>query len=123
MRDWMGNYYNERRQKEDFWMKSIKWLNIFGWLLLFISLFYLEMAKPGAEAFRKGGGDVQLLQTWDMDYIKSMIFILTSSLIVSLLAIIINSKRHHRSNDFYRVSLFILGFVSILGIIYFGFGF
>ena len=122
MRDWMGNYYDERRHTEDFWVKSIRWLNIFGWLLLFISLFYLEMAKPGANAFRESGGDIQLLQVWDMNYIKSMLFILSSALIVSLLAIIINSKRHHRNNDFYRVSLFILGFISSLGIIYFGFG-
>ncbi len=107
----------DRRKGPDIWMRSLRWFAVVGWFLLLVALIFISVSTPqselffGKESYRQNisGGFVQ----WHV----IIFFFMILGLGLSILGFFINIKRQRRRDDEYRVSLILLGMISIIGII------
>ncbi len=104
-----------KRKGPDIFVKLITVFNVAGWSLIPIALFILEMAK--STAYKPAS--VQLPLVWDKTYLRYFLYITIIDLFFSLAGLIINKMRHHRKKDQYRISLIVLGIISILGMFFY----
>lgn len=107
----------ERRKGPDFWMKSLRWFAIVGWLFMLAALLIFAKAKPKVEAFIERYYNIELRATWDMELMSHIFFLMILGVCISIVGFVINTKRHRRQTDEYRVSMILLGLISIFGII------
>jgi len=117
-----GSEKTQRRRKgTDIWFKSIRWLAVIGWLLMFAAIFISAIAKPDSKNyFNKFAWSLRT--TWDMQLFRYFFYLMILGFCISVVGFAINIKRHRRKNDEYLVSLILLGLTSIVGIaIYFFF--
>ncbi|MDY6836792.1 MAG: hypothetical protein SWH78_02355 [Thermodesulfobacteriota bacterium] len=105
-----------RRKGPDFWFRSIRWLAVIGWLIMTGALFIPTVAKPDHK-----GNIAKLAEglrtTWDLELMKYFFYCMIVGLCISIAGFVINTKRHRRKSDEYLISLILLGFVSIVGMV------
>ena len=111
----------ERRKGPDFWLRSLGWLAVVGWLCMFIALILFEKAKPPAGSFFERREGMYIRRSWNEDLGEYMGYLMIAGLIISILGLMINAKRHRRKSDQYRLSLILLGLISAAGIVYYFF--
>lgn len=107
----------ERRHGRDLLFSLIRWLSVLGWSLMMASLFLLAYAKPGVETFFDRWYNVTLRRAWDTDLARAIFYCMLLGLVLSLIGLAINVLRHRRRNDEYRISLILLGLLSLSGLI------
>ncbi|GAB4370567.1 MAG: hypothetical protein Kow0042_12870 [Calditrichia bacterium] len=107
----------DRRKGPDLWTKSLRWLAVFGWLILFAALIIVGITKPETVTFfdqkfqfYKAGTENPLLT-------RIIFYLMILGLLLSLMGVFINLKRLRRRDDEYRLSLILLGLISLSGII------
>ncbi|OEU60731.1 MAG: hypothetical protein BA870_09545 [Desulfuromonadales bacterium C00003094] len=105
-----------RRKGPDLWSRSLRYLALFGWLLLVSAFFVLDYAKPKVETFFERVYDIRLHQQWDMDLAKYILWLMVLGLLLSVVGLVINAKRNRRRTDQWRLSLIFLGIISLAGI-------
>jgi len=106
-----------RRKGPDLWSRSLRYLALFGWLLLISALFILDRAKPKIETFFERVYDIQLRQQWDMDLARYIWWLMVLGLLISVVGLVINANRKRRQTDQWRLSLIFLGLISLSGIL------
>jgi hypothetical protein len=106
----------ERRKGPDFWMKSLRWFAITGWLFMVAALLIFGKAKPQVETFIERYYNIKLRITWDVEVMRYIFFLMILGLGISVIGLVINIRRHQRKDDEYRVSMIILGLISLFGI-------
>lgn len=106
-----------RRKGPDPWIRSLRYLALAGWALMIVALVILDRAKPQVETFFERVYDIRLQQQWDMDLARYLLWLMVLGLVLSLFGIIINACRKRRRTDQWRLSLFVLGLISLAGII------
>ena len=111
------NMEQDRRRGPDFWTKALRWLGIFGWFVMIVALYILDMAKPEEENMFTKNLDVSVRKTWDPKLIHYLFCLLIFGLCISVIGIIINSRRHHRKDDRFKYILITLCAISTFGII------
>jgi len=107
----------ERRKGADLWVKTLRGLGFFGWFLMIVALYIIDRAKPEEENMFTKAANVSVRKTWNMDLIHYLFYLMIFGLCISIIGIVINSRRHHRANDRFRYILIILGIISLFGII------
>ncbi len=107
----------ERRKGPDLWVKALGWLSVFGWFLMFVALFIIDRAKPGHEDMFTKGANIEVRTTWKQELIDYLFYLMIFGLCIGIIGLVVNSTRHHRKDDRFRVTLIILGIISIFGII------
>ncbi len=107
----------ERRKGPDLWVKLLGWFAIFGWFLMFMVLFIIDRAKPEYENMFTKSANIKVRTTWNQELINYIFYLMIFGLCISIIGLVINSTRHHRKDDKFRVTLIILGIISIFGII------
>ena len=107
----------DRRMGPDLWTKALRWLGVFGWFVMIVSLYVIDRAKPEDENMFTKAANVSVRTTWNQELIHYLFYILIFGLCISVFGIIINSRRHHRKDDRFKYILIILGIISFFGII------
>ena len=107
----------DRRKGPDLLIKTLRWLGIFGWFVMIAALYIIDMAKPEEENMFTRKLDVSVRKTWDPELIQYLFYLLIFGLCISVIGIVINSRRHHRKDDRFRYILITLGVISFFGII------
>ncbi len=107
----------DRRKGPDPWIKALEWLGVFGWLLMFAALFIFDRAKPQSENILVKAAKVEAYNTWNQELINALFYLMIFGLCISIIGIAINSRRYRRKDDRFRITLIILGMISIFGII------
>ena len=107
----------ERRKGPDLWIKSLRWFAIVGWLFMVSALVIFAKAKPQVETFIERYYSIKLRTIWDMEWMRYIFYLMILGLCISCVGLAINIKRHRRKNDEYRVSMILLGLISLFGII------
>ncbi len=113
----------DRRRGADFWTKALRWLGVFGWFVMFVALFIIDRAKPEEENMFTKAANVSVRKTWNQELIQYLFYLMIFGLCISVIGIVINSRRHHRADDRFRYILIILGIISLFGIIKYHFKF
>ena len=107
----------ERRKGPDLWVKLLGWLAIVGWFLMFAVLFIIDRAKPEHENMFTKSANIKVRTTWNQELINYIFYLMIFGLCMSIIGLVINSRRHHRAKDRFRYTLIILGIISFFGII------
>lgn len=81
------------------------------------ALFFLDRAKPEIETFFDRWYNLSLRTSWNMELARFILYCMIAGLLLSLAGLIINFKRHRRRGDEVRISLVLLGTLSLFGII------
>ncbi len=107
----------ERRKGPDFWVKALGWLSGFSWVLMLLGLFIVERAKPQSENLLAKAAKIEVNTNWDQGLIKYLFYLVIFGLCTSIIGIMINSRRYRREEDRFKLTLVVLGMLSIFGII------
>ncbi len=107
-----------KRSKIDFWIKTLRWVGLSGWFIIFITLFMVGAAKPRDENFFDGYLKAQVVfSTWDQQTLEYCFYMMVAGFCLGSAGLYINIIRHRRKTDEYRISLILLALISFLGII------
>ena len=115
----MENKRIERRKGPDKWIKSLTWFGTIGWIFMIVTFAIFHKARPESETSIVGFYQDRLGKNWDADLVPYFVILSAFILILSTIGLIVNSKRHNRRNDKYRLSLILLVIISILGLVYY----
>ena len=107
----------DRRKGPDRLIHSLKWLAIGGWLLMLAALIVLGLAKPEEVTFYDRHFNIARDTNWNYSLRSIIFYMMILGFSVSVLGLTINLKRLRRRDDEYRISLILMGFISLLGII------
>lgn len=108
----------ERRRRPDLWVRSLEWLAVGSWLLLFIALLLVAKAKPQVETFFERYYDLPLDPFWNLELLGYLQGLMALGLGISIIGLFINWRRSRRAEDQYCVSLIILGIISLVGLVF-----
>ncbi len=111
------NMQQDRRREPDLLIEILRWLGIFGWFVMIVALYILDLAKPEEENMFTKTADFSVRKTWEPKLIHYLFCVLIFGLCISVIGIIINSRRHHRKDDRSKYILITLGAISTFGII------
>ena len=96
---------DRRKQKgDDLWGKTLRWLGVASWVLMFTFLAFTEKIS-GTEGASSSSIYIFLL--------------MILGLMVSIGGFLIIQKRNRRYSDEYTYSVLVLGLVSICGIVFY----
>jgi hypothetical protein len=112
------NVPDERRQRPDAWVCSLEWFVVGSWLLMFVALLVFSKAKPQIETFFERYYNLPIDPNWNLELLFYLRLLMALGLFLSLLGLVINGFRARRAEDQWRVSLIILGIVSLLGLLF-----
>jgi hypothetical protein len=90
---------------------------------MFVALFIIDRARPEEENMFTKSANVSVRSTWNLELFHYLFYLMIFRLCISIIGIVINSRRHHRSDDRFRYILIILGIISLFGIIKYHFMF
>ncbi|NLK73211.1 MAG: hypothetical protein GX285_09360 [Clostridiales bacterium] len=111
----------ERRKGPDVFNQSVRWISIIGWFIFIFSILLIREAAPQNETFLDRFYNASVRTHWnDALLVCSFVFMLILT-ILCFYAFICNLKRRRRATDKLSYSIIILGIISIIGIIVFGF--
>jgi uncharacterized membrane protein YhaH (DUF805 family) len=106
----------DRRSGPDFWVRILAWFGGISWVLMFAAIFIIDRAKPEAEKILTRASGAEVRTTWDQTLLGYLFYLVIFGLCVSTVGIMINSKRYRREEDRFRLTLIVLGMLSIFGI-------
>ena len=113
----------DRRKGPDLWIRSLRYLALAGWILLIVAFVILDRAKPQVETFFERVYNIHLEQHWDMDLARYLLWLMVVGLLLSFAGLVINARRNRRRTDQWRVSLILLGVISLTGIVLYNLNF
>ncbi len=107
-----GRLKKNRRKGPDKWLRSLSWLTIAGWVLLFISFILFDVARPEAETLFHRMMGVFPSQGWNIALKNAVFYIVLCCQGLSVVGVLVNSRRMRRKSDRYRWSLMGLAIMS-----------
>ena len=115
----------ERRRGYDRLLRIMGWLGIFGWAIMLVVMVVIDRAKPddstfipNKRIFEQAGVPYHLRTTWNQDLVTYIFYLLIAGLVLGITGLVINSQRHRRRDDHYRIHLVLLTSISAVGILY-----
>lgn len=109
--------FYERRKGPDILVKLITWISLINWLIVTAIIAIIAMASPKTETFFDRLMEVRVNKSLNEELAQYAFYLMVVLLLLSIVGLIINSRRHRRKTDRYRVSLVLTGIFSVLGII------
>lgn len=106
--------FSERRISNDWVVKWLDWSVIVTWVISFIIMANTMLAMPQRPNTIDNYYGYIVRRTWDMERIQNNIYFLLALFIVSSISLILNSTRMKRAGDRYRVSLMVMGVLSLM---------
>ena len=111
------NNFIERRKGPDLLIKAIRWLAVLGWFIMLAALVIYAIAKPHTLIFFDREYNIQLQTVLNIQLATFLFYLMVCGLLMSIGGFYLNIKRSRRKDDEYRISLILLGMISLLGII------
>ena len=112
--------FEERRRKADWLVSAAAILSVFAWVAAFIVWIVLYVASPPDDyIFNSLLEEGAIGRSWDEGLLILAFTLLILSLIACFVAFLFNKLRMRRKTDKYRVSVFIIGGITIIGIVLF----
>jgi hypothetical protein len=115
----------ERKRGHDRLLRIMSWSGIAGWLIMLVVMVVVDRAKPDDPAFipnkrifEQAGVPYHLRTTWDQGLVTLVFYLLIAGLILGVIGLMVNSRRHRRRDDHYRIHLILLTGISAVGILY-----
>ena len=109
----------ERRKSPDWMVKGSTIFNVMAWLLTFTVLLLIDIAAPTRENMFSHYFNANERTVWNEVIILLAYITLILSTLSCLLATIFHLLRVRRKTDKYKISVFIISTVTILGLIVF----
>ncbi len=106
----------DRRSGPDLWVRILGWLGGISWVLMFAAMFIIDRAKPEAEKIITRVSGTEVSTTWDQTLVGYLFYLVIFGVCVSTVGIMINSRRYRREEDRFKLTLIVLGMLSIVGI-------
>ncbi len=106
----------DRRSGPDFWVRILGWLGGISWVLMFAAMFIIDRAKPEAEKIITRASGAEVSTTWNQTLLGYLFYLVIFGVCVSTVGIMINSRRYRREEDRFRLTIIVLGMLSIVGI-------
>ena len=116
----------ERRRGHDPLLRIMSWSGIVGWVIMLVVMVVVDRAKPddptftpNKRIFEQAGVPYHLKTTWDQDLVTYIFYLLIAGLVLGITGLVVNSRRHRRRDDHYRIHLVLLTGISAVGILYY----
>lgn len=109
--------WQERRKGPDSLLRALRWMAGVGWMLMFAAMYFLDRGKPEVETYFTRWFNLRLRTTWNMELAGMLLYCMVLGLVLSLAGLVINFRRHRRRDDEVRISLLVLGALSLFGIL------
>lgn len=101
----------KRKGHDDAWGRTLRWLGVVSWILMFTFLAVTEKMSTSAQ---------QVAEATSTSLMPTIIFLLMIlGLMISISGFFLMQKRNRRSSDEFTYSVLVLGLVSICGIVYY----
>ncbi|MCB1821414.1 MAG: hypothetical protein KDI73_07515 [Candidatus Competibacteraceae bacterium] len=120
------NKFVERRGGQDRLLRIMSGLGIIGWASLLVAMIVVDRAKPddptfipNERIFEMTGTPYHLRTTWDQELLTAIFYLLSIGLVLGIIGLAVNSRRHRRRGDYYRIHLVLLTAISAVGILYY----
>ncbi|MDH5360339.1 MAG: hypothetical protein OEX03_07230 [Gammaproteobacteria bacterium] len=110
----------ERRSGSDALMTVMLWLGLAGWLLMLVALLVLDKAKPQQMENMMSNIDSRSSYFnfgWNDELLNYVFILMILGFFASIIGLFINTLRHRRRHDSYRVHLIFLLIMSTIGIL------
>jgi len=111
--------FQERRKKADWIAKATTIMSLLAWVAALAVWVFLDMASPDKENMFTRAFGINVRGYWDVSLLPSAFILLIGSLVLCLIAFFFNKLRMRRKTDKYRKSVFIIGGITIIGIVAF----
>ena len=119
------NDFVERRRGQDLLLRIISGLGIIGWASLLVVMVVMDRAKPDdpnfisdERIFEMTGIPYHLRTTWDQSLLTTIFYLLSVGLVLGIIGLAVNARRHRRRDDYYRIHLVLLTAISAIGVLY-----
>jgi len=109
----------ERRKKADWIVNLAAILSLLAWLIALAVWVFLDMAAAEREHIFTRMFEVAVRGHWDVTLLPIAFGLLIAALCICILAFFLNKLRMKRKTDKYRKSVFIIGGITIIGIVLF----
>lgn len=116
----------DRRKRVDTLTRIMAWCGVAGWLTMLAVMVVLDRAKPvvsqftpNRSMFEQAGIPYYARSSWDQGLVLYIFYLLILALVIGSIGLAVNTQRHRRQNDFYRINLVVLCLLSSGSIIYF----
>ena len=126
MADGRREDFVERSRRHDPLLRIMSWSGIVGWAIMLVVMVAVDRAKPddtsftpSKSLFEQAGIPYHLRTTWDQDLVTYIFYLLIAGLVLGITGLVVNSRRHRRRDDHYRVHLVLLTGISAVGILYY----
>lgn len=117
------NDFVERRGGRDLLLRIMSGLGIVGWASMLVAMIVLDRAKPDDPTFipifESAGIPYHLRTTWNQYLLTYLFYLLSVGLVLGIISLAVNSRRHQRRDDHYRIHLVLLTAISAIGILYY----
>lgn len=113
----------KRRKGPDLWFKSLRWMAVFGWLLLFAALLLSSKARPEIKTLIHSYDDLPYRISWNMKLARYVFYMMIVGFCASGVGLAINIRRKRRRDDEIYVSLVLVGIISLAGILFYLYSF
>lgn len=101
----------KRKGSDDVWGRTLRWLGVVSWILMFTFLAMTEKMSTGTK---------QVADAASSSILATVIFLLMIlGLGISISGFMLMQKRNRRSSDEFTYSVLVLGLVSVCGIGYY----
>jgi len=118
--------FAERRRGHDRLLRIMSWSGIVGWAIMLVVMVVVDRAKPddstftpSKSIFEQAGVPYHLRTTWDQDLVTYIFYLLIAGLVLGVTGLAVNSRRHRRRDDHYRIHLVLLTGISAVGVLYY----
>jgi hypothetical protein len=116
----------DRRGGQDLLLRIMSGLGIVGWASLLVVMIVMDRAKPDdpnfipdKRIFEMTGVPYHLRTTWDQGLLTAIFYLLSIGLVLGIIGLAVNSRRHRRRGDYYRIHLVLLTALSAIGVLYY----
>jgi Flp pilus assembly protein protease CpaA len=116
----------ERRKGHDRLLRIMSWSGLAGWAIMLAVMVVVDRAKPDDPAFipnkrifEQAGVPYHLRTTWDQGLVTYIFYLLIAGLVLGIAGLALNSRRHRRRDDHYRIHLVLLTGISAVGVLYY----
>lgn len=108
----------DRRQRQDGWVKFMRYASIVAWILFIISLVVSYYAAPDTDYGILRYYDIEIRKFWLTPLTGYLYVLLWISALLSYLTIVLHKYRSRRKTDNSSFNIALLFFVSLSWVIY-----
>lgn len=92
-------------------------LNIIAWIFLVAAIFLLHYARPDFITGVQNYWGIEGREIWSEDHLGGLLALLQICLVITIVTIVLRSKRNRRKTDRFGVNILILLIISVTSLV------